>query len=131
VTCNVFSWTSGSKKERRSGGDCSIFRRTNQRPSSAATVNGPFLKVNSPVSSQTYVPTRFFESKVSSRVTTIKLCSDTPNSSYMSLTSVILPLPSSPTTAKCLNYCVSICWRAWSIFCDRYLLLKCPFLLGV
>ena len=62
----------GSKKVSKSGGDFSIFLRISQIPFSAATVNGPFLKTNSPVSLQTYVPTKFLASNVSSIVTTIK-----------------------------------------------------------
>lgn len=53
VTCSLFSCTNGSKKERRSGGDWSMLRRMSHMPCSAATVSGPFLKTNSPVSLQT------------------------------------------------------------------------------
>ena len=53
VILSWFYWTRGSKNVKRSGGDFSIFLRISHIPFSAATVNGPFLKTNSPVSLHT------------------------------------------------------------------------------
>ena len=53
VTYNLFSCTSGNRNESKSGGLLSTFLKTSHIPFSAATVNGPFLKTNSPTSLQT------------------------------------------------------------------------------
>ena len=53
VTCKMFCSTRGKRNERRSDGVSSMFLNTSHKPCSAATVSGPFLNSNSPVSLQT------------------------------------------------------------------------------
>ena len=87
-----------------------MFLKTSQRPCSAATVRGPFLKVKSPVSLHTYVPTRFLASKVSSSVTTMKLRCFWPIRSLNKRMKDILPHFYVPFTTKCFHtsFCISL-----------------------
>jgi len=106
-----------------------MFFRTSQSPCSAATVRGPFLNTNSPVSLQTYVPTRFFESKVSSQVTTIIYCCLSYYLSYSciaSLTRDSLPQAYGPDIAKWPLGRLSISCMIAPTFSDRYSVRTIP-----